>query len=126
MNSFTNNPVLGHITTFGGNPVCCAAASATIDVIINEKLAEGAEKKGELFKKLLVHPSIKAVRGTGLLLAVEFENEKINFECIKRCIENGLIADWFLFAPQCMRLAPPLIISEEEILRACKIILLSL
>ncbi|MFA5781792.1 MAG: aspartate aminotransferase family protein [Bacteroidales bacterium] len=123
MNCFTNNPVLGHITTFGGHPVCCAAAIANLEVIQKENLAEQAEKKGELFIKLLKHPKIKSVRGKGLLLAAEMENEKTNMKTISRCIEKGLIVDWFLFAADCMRIAPPLIITEEEIKKASEIIL---
>jgi len=126
MNCFTNNPVLGHITTFGGHPVCCAAAIANIEVIQKENLAEQAEKKGELFIKLLKHPKIKSVRGKGLLLAAEMENEKTNMKTISRCIEKGLIVDWFLFAANSMRIAPPLIITEEEIKKACEIILYQL
>ena len=122
MNCFTNNPVLGHITTFGGHPVCCAAAIANIEVIQKENLAEQAEKKGELFIKLLKHPEIKSVRGKGLLLAAVMKDEKTNMEAISSCIEKGLIVDWFLFAANCMRIAPPLIITEEEIKKACKII----
>ncbi|MFA4852073.1 MAG: aspartate aminotransferase family protein [Bacteroidales bacterium] len=123
MNCFTNNPVFGHITTFGGHPVCCAAAIANLEVIQKENLAEQAEKKGELFIKLLKHPKIKSVRGKGLLLAAEMENEKTNMKTISRCIEKGLIVDWFLFAADCMRIAPPLIITEEEIKKASEIIL---
>ena len=123
MHSLTNNPVLGHITTFGGHPVSCAAAIANIQVIQKEKLVEKAEQKGELFKKYLRHPSIKSVRGKGLLIAVEFSNENTLQTIIKKCITKGLITDWFLFAPNCMRIAPPLIIKKEEIKMACEIIL---
>lgn len=123
MNCFTNNPVPGHITTFGGHPVCCVAAIANLEVIQKENLAEQAEKKGELFIKLLKHPKIKSVRGKGLLLAAEMEDEKTNMEAISSCIEKGLIVDWFLFAANCMRIAPSLIITEEEIKKACEIIL---
>ncbi len=123
MQSLTNNPVLGHITTFGGHPVSCAAAIANLEVIKNEKLAEQVENKAELFHKYLNHPSIKSFRGKGLLIALQIKDEQTNLEVIDKCIEKGVIIDWFLFAPDCMRIAPPLIISEEEIKAACEIIL---
>lgn len=123
MHSLTNNPVLGHITTFGGHPVSCAAAIANIEVIRKEKLVEKAEQKGDLFKKYLKHPAIKSIRGKGLLIALEFNDENTLQTIIKKCIVKGLITDWFLFAPDCMRIAPPLIIKKEEIKKACEIIL---
>jgi len=123
MQSLMSNPLLGHITTFGGHPVSCAAAIANIDVIKKEKLSAKAEQLGELFKKYLKHPSIKSVRGKGLLLAVEFSDEKTLQKIIKKCISKGLITDWFLFAPKFMRIAPPLIIKKDEIKNACEIIL---
>jgi len=126
MQCLSKNPFLGHITTFGGHPVCCAAAIANLEVIKNENLAEKAEAKGELFKKLLKHPQILSVRGKGLLMAIEFKDEKTNIEIVNKCLEKGLLVDWFLFAPNCMRIAPPLIISENEINEASEIILASL
>lgn len=122
MHCLSDNPVLGHITTFGGHPVSCAAAIANMEVIIKENLAAKAEAKGKLFKKYLVHPAIKSFRGKGLLSACEFADEKTNREIIGRCIEKGVITDWFLFAPECMRIAPPLTITEEEIKNACEVI----
>jgi len=80
-------------------------------------------RKEALFRKLLVHPAIRALRSCGLLIAVEFESFEVNKRVIDACIENGLLTDWYLFAPQCMRIAPPLLITEEEIEKACKIIL---
>lgn len=123
MSTLTHNPVLGHITTFGGHPVCCAAGLASLDVILAEKLAESALEKEKLIRKNLHHPIIKDVRGKGLFLAVEFETEKISKQVISSCIERGLLVDWFLFAPNCLRLAPPLIINEAQINEACNIIL---
>jgi acetylornithine/N-succinyldiaminopimelate aminotransferase len=120
MKSLTNNPVLGHITTFGGHPVSCAAAFANLEVIKKEKLVEQVEKKKKLFQKYLKHKSIKSFRGKGLLIALEFENEKTNMNIINKCIDKGVILDWFLFAPHCMRIAPPLIITEDEIKGACE------
>lgn len=123
MQALMSNPMLGHITTFGGHPVSCAAAIANIEVIQKEKLSAKAEQNGELFKKYLKHPSIKSIRGKGLLIALEFSDEKTLQSIIKKCIAKGLITDWFLFAPKFMRIAPPLIIKKDEIKKACEIIL---
>ncbi|MFM9052973.1 MAG: aminotransferase class III-fold pyridoxal phosphate-dependent enzyme, partial [Bacteroidota bacterium] len=126
MKDLTHNPVLGNITTYGGHPVCCAAGHASLEVILRERLFEKAMAKGEIFKKLLVHPQIKGVHGRGLLLAVEFESFEMNRICLAKCMDNGLVADWFLFAPDHLRIAPPLTISEQEIHEACRILLSSL
>ncbi len=126
MDNFKTNPVLGHITTFGGNAVCCAASLALIEVLLDEKWIEKVAAKEALFKKLLVHPSIKNISGMGLLLAIEFESEEFNKKLISSCIENKVIVDWFLFAGNKMRIAPPLTISEEEIADACTLILKSI
>lgn len=122
MNSLTENPVLGHITTFGGHPVCCAAGLAAFNALLNENLIAQVEAKGQLFEDLLSHPAIKAKRRVGLLMAVEFNDFDQNKHIIDKCIENGVLTDWFLFAPNCMRIAPPLIITEEEIRKACGVI----
>jgi acetylornithine/N-succinyldiaminopimelate aminotransferase len=137
MQQLTENPVLGHITTFGGHPVCCAAGLASLKVLLKENLIDAVAQKEKLFKKLLVHPKIKEVRSAGLLIAVEFENFETNRKIIDACLHSSdgsktsdewsnILTDWFLFAPQCMRIAPPLIISEEEIRKACEIILQNL
>ncbi|HEX8515812.1 MAG TPA: aspartate aminotransferase family protein [Bacteroidia bacterium] len=123
MRSLTNNPVLGHITTFGGHPVCCAAGLAALNVLVAENLIPEVAKKEQLFRSLLVHPQIKALRGKGLLLAAEFESFEQNKRIIDKCINAGLITDWFLFNSHSMRIAPPLTISEEEIRLSCNIIL---
>ncbi len=123
MNSLTNNPILGHITTFGGHPVCCAAADATLTVLLEEKLINGVEAKEQLFRTLLKHPKIKSINGKGLLLSVEFESYEQNKSIIDKCIEKGVITDWFLFNAHSMRIAPPLTITEEEIKFACKVII---
>lgn len=123
MGVFKNNPLLGHITTFGGHPVSAAASLATIQVIQEEKLLEQVETKAALFKKSLVHPMIKGIRNKGLMMAVEFESFEVLKPIIDLAIEKGVITDWFLFCDDAMRLAPPLIISEEEIKLACGIIL---
>lgn len=127
MSSLSNNPMLGHITTFGGHPVCCAAGLAALKFILREKqFVDEASKKGELIKQLLVHPAIKEVRGKGLMLAAEFEDFTFNKKVIDRCIQHGVITDWFLFCDNSMRIAPPLIITESEIRNACRIILESI
>lgn len=121
--SLTNKPVLGHMTTFGGHPVICAAGMAGFKVLLEENLVDTVRSKGLLFHQYLQHPAIKEVRSLGLMMAVEFENFETNKKVIDRCIERGLLTDWFLFAPECLRIAPPLIITEEEIRQACKIII---
>ena len=123
MQTLTENPVLGHITTFGGHPVCCAAGLAAFEVLIQDKLVDEVEAKGQLFENLLNHPKIKLKNRIGLMMALEFENFEVNKRIIDRCIENGVLTDWFLFAPQCMRIAPPFIITEEQIKGACDVIL---
>jgi acetylornithine/N-succinyldiaminopimelate aminotransferase len=123
MMSLATNPILGHITTFGGHPVSCAAGLATLQTIIKEDIVNGVTEKGELFKSLLVHPKIHSVRGKGLMLAAEFDSFETNKKIIDGCITDGLITDWFLHCSNSMRIAPPLIISNEEIKQACAIIL---
>lgn len=115
MNVLTNNPVLGHITTFGGHPVSCAAGLAATKVLLKDKLHEKVKEKELLIHELLVHQQIKAVRSVGLLVAVEFENDIICQRVVSKLIENGYLTDWFLFAPHCLRLAPPLVITKKEI-----------
>jgi acetylornithine/succinyldiaminopimelate/putrescine aminotransferase len=126
MDVFTDNPMLGHITTFGGHPVCCAAGLAALKVLLEEKLAENVQQKETLFKQLLVHPKIKSVNSFGLWMAVEFDSFETAKKIIDRCIESGLLTDWFLFASNCLRISPPLIITEEEIKKAAAIIITSI
>lgn len=123
MSVFKNNPILGHITTFGGHPVSSAASLAALQVTLNENLSKNAIAKGALFKSLLVHPKIKEVRGRGLMLAAEMESFEALKQTIDRCIEKGVITDWFLFCDNSMRLAPPLIITDEQIREGCAVIL---
>jgi acetylornithine/succinyldiaminopimelate/putrescine aminotransferase len=123
MQVFQDNPILGHITTFGGHPVSCAASLASLEVISEGKLFEQAEAKAQLFKDLLIHPKIKTIRNKGLLMAVEFESFDVLQKLIFKAIELGVLTDWFLFNSQSMRIAPPLIISEDEIREACTILL---
>ncbi len=124
--SLTNNPVLGHITTFGGNAICCAASLACLQTIVDEKLVETVNQKATLFLELLQHHSIKKITHCGLMMAIHLDNFTNLRKVIDVCLKNGLITDWFLFADNCMRIAPPLIITEEEIKQSCAIILNSL
>jgi len=129
--ALTDSPVLGHITTFGGHPVSCVAGMAALQALVEEKIIDTVKPKEELFKSLLKHPKIKAVRSFGLWLALGFDSFETNKKVIDTCINasgpskgpNALVTDWFLFAAQCLRISPPLIISEEQIKKACAIIL---
>jgi acetylornithine/N-succinyldiaminopimelate aminotransferase len=123
MNTLTNNPVLGHITTFGGHPVSCAAGKAALEVLLESDWIDEVRTKEQLFAQLLKHERIQAVRTGGLWAAVEFESFEFCKKVIDRCIEKGVITDWFLFAPNCLRIAPPLIITEDEIRHVCNVIL---
>ena len=129
MDAFTDNPVLGHITTFGGHPVCCAAGMAAMEVLIGGRnsvpLFEGVPEKEKLFRSLLVHPKIKTVRSFGLWLAIEFDSFETNKKIIDACITNGVLTDWFLFASGCLRISPPLVISDAQIQKACEVIIAS-
>ncbi|ADY50758.1 aminotransferase class-III [Pseudopedobacter saltans DSM 12145] len=122
MDSLKDNPILGHITTFGGHPVSCAAGLASLEIILKERLHQTVSVKEALFRKHLAHPKIKEVRGLGLMLSIQldkFENvEKISSLCVK----EGIIIDWFLHCETAMRIAPPLTITNEEIINACNII----
>jgi len=122
MSVFKNNPFLGHITTFGGHPVCCAAAMASLNVLLNDGLIEQVAEKARLFAELLQNPKIKSINQRGLWMSLEFENYIINKAIIDNCIENGVITDWFLFADNRLRIAPPLIITTAQIKAACQII----
>ncbi len=119
MDTLTCNPVLGHINTFGGHPVCCAAGLAALEVLLEENLIGGVEAKANIFLSMLQHRHIKAVRAAGLMLAVEFDSFETNKKIIDLLIDNGVFTDWFLFASNCLRIVPPLVISDEEIKTAC-------
>lgn len=126
MDRLTDAPVLGHITTFGGHPLSCAAGLAALDALIDEGWIDTVRQKEALFLSLLTHPSIRSVRSFGLWMAVEFADAETCKRVIDRCLqvnspdETGLMTDWFLFAPHCLRIAPPLIISETQIRMACE------
>jgi acetylornithine/succinyldiaminopimelate/putrescine aminotransferase len=123
MQTLTSNPMLGHITTFGGNPVCCASALATLNVIEEENLLATVEEKGRLIEKLLSHPKIKEVRRFGLLFAFDFDSEERVNRIVQYAKEHGVICYWFLSHPNSFRIAPPLTITESEIREACTVIL---
>jgi len=115
MNAFTNKPVLGHITTFGGHPVSCAAGLAAMKVLLEKDLISEVPGKEKLFLKKLTSKKIRSICSAGLWLALGFSSFEICKQVIDRCIARGVVSDWFLFAPQCMRIAPPLITTESEI-----------
>jgi acetylornithine/succinyldiaminopimelate/putrescine aminotransferase len=119
MDCLSYNPVLGHINTFGGHPVCCSAGLAAMNVLLNEKLIDSVKPKEQLFISLLSHPKIKSIRSKGLMIALEFKSAEENKKIIDSLIDKGIFTDWFLFAPQCLRIVPPLVISTEEIKEAC-------
>jgi acetylornithine/N-succinyldiaminopimelate aminotransferase len=122
MDHLSVSPVLGHITTFGGHPVCCAAGIAGMEVLLEEGWMNTVKEKEAIFQSLLKHELIKELRSFGLWMAVEFDSFEICKKVIDRCIEKGVLTDWFLFAPNCMRISPPLMISHDEIEKACEII----
>lgn len=120
MDAFTDNPVLGHINTFGGHPVCCAAGLAAMQVLLDEDIINQVKKKEKLFREKLAHTKIRQVKSKGLMIAVQFGSFEENKKIIDDLISNGIFTDWFLFASDCLRIVPPLTISEEEITHACK------
>jgi acetylornithine/succinyldiaminopimelate/putrescine aminotransferase len=127
MSSLTHDPELGHITTFGGHPVSCAAALASLNYLTSRKVFESVENKAGIFiERLSNHPSIKAIRHKGLMLGIELDSPESVQKLIPVFLKNGLISDSFLFRPQAFRIAPPLIITEEEIQHSCDRIILSL
>ena len=123
MDLLQDNPKLGHITTFGGHPVIAASALATLQEITESNLMHQALEKEIMFRKLLVHPLIKEIRGKGLMLAIITTSEKITNSLILKCQEEGLILFWLLFEPKAVRITPPLTISNEEITKGCSIII---
>lgn len=123
MDAFTANPVLGHINTFGGHPVCCAAGEAAMRFLLDKNLIADVPKKEALFLKYLKKiRAIKSIRSKGLMIALEFDDFETSKKIIDRLIELGVFTDWFLFAPQCLRIAPPLTITQREIRQACGLI----
>ena len=126
MSTLTVAPVLGHITTFGGHPVSCAAGKKAFEILLEQKWIDTVPAKSELLQSLLVHPAIVQMQGIGLWFSLQFSSDALAQKVAHTCVQNGVITDWFLFAPNCIRVAPPLIITEAEIRAACTIILQSI
>jgi len=122
MNLLTFEPKLGHITTFGGHPINCAASLACLQHLLNSDIMKQVDKKEQLFRIHLSHPKIKEIRGTGLILSVELDSDELTKKVVEKSLENGLILFYFLFTKTSFRITPPLTISEEEIIKGCKII----
>jgi len=122
MNLLTFDPKLGHITTFGGHPINCAASFATLEYLLATNIMQEVEKKEQLFRTHLKHPKIKAIRGKGLMLSIEFEDEKLAQKVVEQSLENGLILFYFLFTKTAIRITPPITITQEEIIKGCEII----
>jgi acetylornithine/succinyldiaminopimelate/putrescine aminotransferase len=123
MQQLKENPKLGHITTFGGNPLIAASSLATLQEIIQTNIMEDVLLKEKLFRKLLIHPLIKEIRGKGLMLALIMETPQIANDVILKCLDKGLLLFWLLFEEKAVRITPPLTISEKEIKEGCEIIL---
>jgi acetylornithine/succinyldiaminopimelate/putrescine aminotransferase len=126
MTTLTDAPVLGHITTFGGHPVSCAAGLAALQVLLSEGMMDQVKEKEAMFRAQLIHPAIKEIRSYGLWLAIQFDSFETNKRIIDKCIENGVLTDWFLFAADSLRISPPLVITPEEIKTACEVIISSI
>ena len=126
MQTLTYDPVLGHITTFGGHPVSCAAGKAAFEVLLETKMITEVKDKEKMIIANLNHPAIRSIRSFGLWMSVQFESDEIAKTVIHQCIKNGLITDWFLFAGDRLRIAPPLIISEIELKQMCEKIIASI
>jgi acetylornithine/N-succinyldiaminopimelate aminotransferase len=122
MDHFTDNPVLGHISTFGGHPVSCSAGLAAFEVLLKEDLIEQSHAKRDLFIQSLKLPSFVQITGKGLWFALVFPDFETNKKVIDASIEGGIITDWFLFASNCLRIGPPLTITNNEILQASAVI----
>lgn len=123
MNNFTSDPSLGHITTFGGHPVSCAASLACLKHLINSELITSVKYKEKLFRTYLKHTLIKEIRGKGLMIAIELDNEDLAKKIVNESLKKGLILFYFLFTKTAIRISPPLTISEDEIKQGCEIII---
>ncbi|MFM7766219.1 MAG: aspartate aminotransferase family protein, partial [Sphingomonadales bacterium] len=120
MQCLSENPVLGHITTFGGHPVCCAAAAAAVNITAENLQNFRVDEKEKLFREHLIHPKIRRITGKGLLLAAHLDSEKTCKDLIHSALDDGVFTDWFLYAPNALRIVPPLSITEEEIIQICR------
>lgn len=123
MESLAHSPKLGHITTFGGNPLIAAASYATLKEVLESGLMNEVDEKEKLFRELLVHPKIKNINGRGLMLAVNLGSPEYTLDVAKRCMEKGLVVFWQLYRNEYLRISPPLTLSLEEIRKGCEIIL---
>jgi acetylornithine/succinyldiaminopimelate/putrescine aminotransferase len=123
MKQLSHSPILGHITTFGGNPVCCASALSTLEVLTCGNLLSDVNRKGKLIEDLLVHPKIHEIRRAGLMFAIDFDSEERVHRIVSDALDNGVICFWFLSHPNSFRIAPPLTINDDEIRDACQVIL---
>jgi acetylornithine/succinyldiaminopimelate/putrescine aminotransferase len=126
MQLFTHDPMLGHITTFGGHPVCAAAGLASLEAMLEENVVAGVKAKGELFWQLLQHPAIVEIRSIGLMFAIEMADFDTVYKVVQRCMDKGVIGYWFLSTKNSFRIAPPLVITEAEIREACRRIIESI
>ena len=126
MGALKENPILGHITTFGGHPISSVAGLASLNVILEEHLVDGVNEKGRLFRELLVHPLIREVRGVGLMLSIQLDTFEQVERVSKLCAADGVVIDWFLHCETALRVAPPLVITHDEITSACQIVLKAL
>jgi len=126
MHTLTYDPVLGHITTFGGHPVSCAAGKAALEVLLEGNYIQAVSEKERVLLQQLIHPAIISRQHCGLWMSLQFASEKIAKSVVHQCVQNGLITDWFVFAPDRLRIAPPLIITEAELTEVCATILRSI
>jgi len=126
MSTLTYNPVLGHITTFGGHPVSCAAGKAAFEVLLTGDMIATAKRKVSILQERLTHPTIVSKNVHGLWMSLQFKDDVTNQKIVHQCVKNGLVTDWFLFAPDRLRIAPPLIISEDELVEVCEVIIKSI
>ncbi len=126
MHALTHNPVLGHITTFGGHPVSCAAGKAAMEVLLQENHINQVKQKEQQLLQLLKHPAIKTINHHGLWMSLQFETAEKAQAIVHQCVLNGVVTDWFLFAPDRLRIAPPLTITPTEIEEMCHIIIKSI
>lgn len=122
MDVIKDNPMLGHITTFGGHPVSCAAALASLEVILEENLLADVPAKADMFRQELAHPQIKEIRGQGLMMCLQLDSYDQVYNVSKYCAENGVMIDWYLHCETALRIAPPLTIRVQEIQEACGVI----
>ncbi len=127
MGTLQYNPVLGHITTFGGHPVSCAAGLAALNYLVDNNIVESVEAKGEIYEKVMLsHPRVKEVRRSGLLLAVELGESEYLYRLMEIFKEEGIMSDWFLFCDTAFRISPPLTITFDEVAQSIELIIKSL